>query len=355
MEKNNSSNYHKLRNQKIDIFDIILSVAKHIKILITVPFICGLLTIIYVLFIASPTYSSTSKIIPSGGGGGFSQAATLAAQFGISVPSKKEDVEWSYPDIILSRSMALKLIGRQFETKKFGTKKSLLAILTDDLKELKLDSHKRKIIGMNRFMNLLDVSESKKTGIININTKAFEPVFAKNINVAVIEELEHYQLEYNKSRVSETKLFIQERIIDIEKELNLAEDKLQDFTSRNRRIDNSSLLQLEQQRLEREVTVLIGVFTTLKQQLETTKIEEVKESNHFLIIDYPETPLYQSSPKKKNSVILSVIFGLILGLGLIFFKEFISNDNLQAQTKISQIKLVLKDQFLDLFLKNQVK
>ena len=216
MEKNKPSNYNKLRNQKIDFFDIILSIANHIKILITVPFIFGVFTIIYVLFIASPTYSSTSKIMPSGGGGGFSQAATLAAQFGISVPSNNKDIEWSYPDIILSRSMASKLVGRQFETKKFGTKKSLLKILTDDLKELKLDSHERKIIGMNRFMNSLNVSEDKKTGIISINTKAFEPVFAKNINTAVIEELEQYQLEYNKSRVSETKLFIQERIIDIE-------------------------------------------------------------------------------------------------------------------------------------------
>ena len=43
---------------------------------------------------------------------------------------------------------------------------------------------------------------------------------------------------------------------------------------RNRRIENSPSLQLEQQRLGREVTVLTGVFTTLKQQLETTKIEE---------------------------------------------------------------------------------
>ena len=36
----------------------------------------------------------------------------------------------------------------------------------------------------------------------------------------------------------------------------------------NRRIENSPALLLEQQRLQREVTVLIGVFTTLKQQLE---------------------------------------------------------------------------------------
>ena len=61
-----------------------------------------------------------------------------------------------------------------------------------------------------------------------------------------------------------------------------------DFMARNRRIENSPLLQLQQNRLSREVTVLIGVFTTLKQQYETTKIEEYRDSNH-IIIKSPKT------------------------------------------------------------------
>ena len=56
---------------------------------------------------------------------------------------------------------------------------------------------------------------------------------------------------------------------------------------RNRRIENSPALQLEQQRLGRG-NGLTGVFTTLKQQLETTKIEEVKESNYVIVLDPPE-------------------------------------------------------------------
>ena len=46
-----------------------------------------------------------------------------------------------------------------------------------------------------------------------------------------------------------------------------AEENLKVFMARNRRIENSPALQLEEQRLSREVAVLTGVFTTLKQQL----------------------------------------------------------------------------------------
>ena len=70
-----------------------------------------------------------------------------------------------------------------------------------------------------------------------------------------------------------------------------AEEDLRVFMDRNRRIENSPALQLERQRLNREVSVLTGVFTTLKQQLETTKIEEVKESDYVIILDSPEIPL----------------------------------------------------------------
>jgi len=67
----------------------------------------------------------------------------------------------------------------------------------------------------------------------------------------------------------------------------------------NRRpdLENSPALQLEQQRLTRKIAVLTGVFTTLKQQLETTKIEEVKQSDYVVVLDPPEAPLVVSQRK----------------------------------------------------------
>ena len=84
--------------------------------------------------------------------------------------------------------------------------------------------------------------------------------------------MDSHQRRYNKAKTSQTRQFIEERIIETEKELMSAEEDLKVFMDRNRRIENSPALQLEQQRFGREVTVLTGVFTTLKQQLETTKI-----------------------------------------------------------------------------------
>ena len=47
---------------------------------------------------------------------------------------------------------------------------------------------------------------------------ATEPKLAATLNTVLIEELDAYQSKYNKAKTSETKQFIEERIIDVEKE-----------------------------------------------------------------------------------------------------------------------------------------
>ena len=92
------------------------------------------------------------------------------------------------------------------------------------------------------------------------------------------------------------------------------------------------------------MAVLIGVFTTLKQQLETAKIEEVKESDYVIILDTPDKPLYPDKPKKKKMVILAGILGIGLGMILAFIKEFVKNRDEEEREKISEVKsLIIKN------------
>jgi uncharacterized protein involved in exopolysaccharide biosynthesis len=101
---------------------------------------------------------------------------------------------------------------------------------------------------------------------------------------------------------------------------------------------------LQQQRLSREVLVLTGVFTTLKQQLETTKIEEVKDSNYVVVLDPPEAPISRSRPKKRRMVIFAGFFGLGLGVAIGFVKEYFKNSAEEEKDKIMQIKsLIIKN------------
>ena len=295
---NNSNPPPHYNDQNIISFsDILLTLAKEIKVIIITPFIMCIITIIYALFFTSPVYESTTKIMSSSGGGGIPQASGIAAQFGITLPIEQSEKQWVYPEIIQSRTLARVMLRRKFDTNEFGLQKSLLQILTYGNEEPAIGLDTLETLAVDNFISMINISEDIATGIYTVTLSASEPQFVSDLNATLLEELDAHQRQYNKNKTSETRQFIEERILKTEKELQAIEEGLKDFRIRNRRIENSPGLQLEQQRLTRKIAVLTGVFTTLKQQLETTKIEEVKQSDYVVVLDPPEAPLVVSQRK----------------------------------------------------------
>ena len=339
----------------ISLMDIMLILARQLKVIIITPGILCTLTIIYVLYFTQPVYTSTSKIMSSSSGGGMSQAVGLAAQFGIAMPTDQSEPKWVYPEIIKSRTLARSMVKRKFDTSEFGPQKSLLQILTYGNGDPQVGLDTLEIMAVNNFLSMINISEDLTTAILTVSINASEPIFAAEVNQALIEELDTHQRKYNKAKTSDTKQFIEERIIDTEKELIASEEDLKVFMDRNRRIENSPALQLEQQRLSREVAVLTGVFTTLKQQLETTKIEEVKESDYVVILDSPEIPLNRSSPNKTGMVLLAGFFGIGFGIIIGFIREYIIRTESETKEKFSMAKSLIYDNLLELILLNKKK
>jgi len=326
----------------ISLTDIMLTFARQFNIIIITPTILCTLTIIYLLFFAKPVYKSTAKIMSSSVGGGISQAAGLAAQFGINIPTGQSEQKWVYPEIIKSRTLARSVLKQNFDTNEFGPQKSLLQILTYGNDKPVFNQDTLEIMAVKKLLSMIDISENKVTAILTLSVNASEPNLAAEINKVIIEELDTHQQKYNKAKTSEARQFIEERIVDTEKELTTAEENLKVFRDRNRRIENSPALQLEQQRLGREVTVLTSVFTTLKQQLETTKIEEVKESDYVVVLDSPEAPLERFKPNKRRIVIMAGILGIMFGLVLAYIKEFISNRDKDEEDVMGEAIILIK-------------
>ena len=345
--------YDYSEGESFSLLDILLLASKNLRLILLPPFILCVLIILYLQFIARPIYSSTSKIISSSStGGGLSAAAGLASQFGINLPSAGGEPKWVYPDIIKSSTLARKVLKRKFDTQEFGENQSLLKIISDKFDKEDIDDHTFENIIISEFLKSVNVNENLKTSVVKLTVNALEPKLAQEINLAIIEELDQHQSEYNKAKASKTKYFITERIVDVEKELNNAENKLQDFSNRNRRIDNSALLQLEQQRLDREVAVLTGVFTTLKQQLETAKIQEVKDSDYVVIIDPPEIPFKRYWPNKRLMVLMGGIFGIAIGIMITFLNETIKSSGKVGKQKINEAKKLAFESLLRLLPKS---
>jgi uncharacterized protein involved in exopolysaccharide biosynthesis len=312
----------------ISLREIIDILKAHWKMLIIIPTITCIYAIYHVQFVAQPVYVATAKIVPSAGGSSTSNMRGLAAQFGVSVPGGEEGSitsSWVYPELIKSRTLARAVLKRNFDTEKFGEDQSLLKILTYGEDEPSLGPDTLEKNAVNALLGMINVSKDAKSSILTLEVSASEPQFAADIATAVIEELDRHQQKFKSTRVSEKRQFIEGRIEEVQVDLEKAEDALKQFRYRNRQIQNSPSLLLEQERLAREVQVIIGVFQTLKQENELAKIQEVEETPVVHVLDPPEAPLERSSPKKKQSVILAGLLGIGLGVGLVFVREYWKN------------------------------
>jgi len=341
---------------KISLLDILLVLAKHIKLIIVTPTIVCIFTIIYVLFIAEPVYVSQAKFMSSDTSDRDSNMMGLAAQFGFAVQAGNSQPNWSYEEIVKSRTMAINLLQHRFDTKKYGTQKELLQILTygDETPEFSRDT--LEVLAIAIFQDLVEINSNSKSGVYTLAFGSIEPKLSLQIVGIIINEIDKVLREYNAKQTTYTRQFIEERLIDTESDLEKAEVSLKIFRERNRNILESPNLQLEYGRLSRDVAVLMSVFTTLKQELEMAKIEEVKDSDYLIILDEPGTPISPDKPKKKFIVILAGIMGIGSGMMLAVIREYTQNSDDTEQQKISKFKSLLYHNMLGLFfIKDQGK
>jgi len=309
---------------EISLTEIIAVLKKHIRMILAVPTVTCMLTIIYVLFIAEPVFTSTSTILPSAGGGStVSNLRAMASQFGINIPSDDQaSPTYVYPEIIQSRTLARKLLNQKFDTEKFGSAQSLLKIITygDDEPEFGPDTLEKMAIEI-MLEGMIEVSTDRQSSIITLSINAMEPELAAEINESLIKELDKHQQEFKTSRVGEKRQFIEDRMKEVNNDLESAEDDLKIFRERNRQIVSPALL-LEQERYQREVEVQKGIFITLKQEYELAKIQEVEEATVVHVLDPPEAPIHKSSPKRKQSVILAGFLGIGIGVVAAFIRNW---------------------------------
>jgi len=291
---------------------------KHLKLLIGVTLSTTTLAAFYVFLLAQPVYIATAKLVPTGDDNSISNIQGLASQFGFALPLQSgSSIAFAdiYPEIVKSRKLTGILLDRKFNTKKYGQNQTLLAILTRQNKLEKYGADERFKRASKILQDDINVSKARLTSIITLEVGAFEPNLSATLATAIITESDKLQRQFKTHQVTEKRSFIEGRIKDGKAELERAQEELKEFRERNRQVQYSPGLMLEEERFTTETEVQKGIFITLKQQYELAKIEEVEEGTTVQVLDEPVAPYKKSSPK----ILLSLFLALFIGLGLAIF------------------------------------
>ncbi len=325
--------------------DIILVVAKHFKLILILTIIGVLLTIIYVKREFEPEYTSSALIFIPSNNAPASGLSSLATQFGVNLSAGiSHDISSSalYPEIVKSNRFAQRLLEREFYSDKYDKKLPLIAIFTYgiDTPKVGLDTLKMRAAGGVQHL----VRFAEEHPFLRLNVTTDKPQFSKDLAEAVLDELDKLQREFKTQTVTDKIIYIEQQIEVTGTELEQLEEDLKTFREKNRRINESPALLLEQERMQRNLDIQKGIFLTLKQQLELARIEEVQKSSFVQILDYPSLPLDISNPTKLSSYILGGFAGLFLGLCLAFVIDYFSYRNPDEAEKLKTArKYLVKD------------
>jgi len=267
---------------------------------------------------------------------GLSRLQGLAASFGYDFGST--ETNFNIPDVVNSRRIKLAIINHDWYFSDIEDTMSLLeywhiddkpglfsrvfGIKETDPKQQRLKWEERALKKIN---DRITVNESKKTGLITVSVLSEEPRLSKEIVVFIADALIKYINQVQLKQASENRQFIEDRIKEVEAQLKESEENLKRFREDNRSIKDSPELQLELERLMRDVEVNQQVYITLKQQYEIARIEEVKEAPVVNVLDEGREAVEKDWPRRLRTILITVFLIGFSTCIIALIKYFIKN------------------------------
>jgi uncharacterized protein involved in exopolysaccharide biosynthesis len=159
----------------------------------------------------------------------------------------------------------------------------------------------------------VSASKDKKTGVVTLITEFEDPKLSYDVNRFLIQELNDALVNRLNSKARANRVFIEERLAEVKKDLAKSEENLRRFRQSNRlRVDPE--YQLEEGRIQRDLQINQEIYLQLVKQCEMAKIDEEKNIPVLDIIDSPLMPVAKSRPHRSRFLLSGLFGGLLLGI-----------------------------------------
>ena len=302
----------KINQKLISISKLIKVILSYKKQLLIINSIIAVISVLILLFFVEPYYESNIVILPEFGSksttlGGLSDLASLAGvNLGESSPTE------IYENLVMSEAVLEKVIFKKYKTKDFNKPVNLIEYFKIEADgNIEPDQAERNIF-LKAYKSLvkgrIGTSIERLTKILTLTVKMPESQLSADVANSVVESLDDYILNKRKTFASQQRFYIEKRILQVKDSLTVAENQLRNFRSRNRIVEQSPTLFLEQSRLMRNVEIQQGVFVELTKQLEIAKIDEIKETPVVNFRETAQEPVTKAGPPR------AIMFLLILFL-----------------------------------------
>jgi uncharacterized protein involved in exopolysaccharide biosynthesis len=121
--------------------------------------------------------------------------------------------------------------------------------------------------------NRLTVVFNAQTSIVQMTVTMPDPVISAAVANRLVTLVDQFNRENLQSQARQRRRFVEDRKAQAQQELLAAEERVRQFLERNTLWQQSQILQLQHDQLERQVQVVQEVFLTLAREYETSRIQ----------------------------------------------------------------------------------
>ncbi|MBN2108328.1 MAG: polysaccharide biosynthesis tyrosine autokinase [Deltaproteobacteria bacterium] len=204
------------------------------------------------------------------------------------------------------------------------------AILSEVVARLKCPFNAQALVWM------LQVQLVKDTQLIRLSVDDTDPVRAAALCNLIPEVFIAYNNSTQSSRFVESKKSLAKEIAALDKQIEQMESQIATLFGNN---DPSALN--KRSSLESDLVRLRQSRSSLVQSYESQRLVEAQILNNVIVVDRASVPLFPVRPRIARSVVLGVIFGLLLGVALIFIIDYLDDSIKNAEQITTGLQLPL--------------
>ena len=266
----------------------------------------GLVLSIAAAFLWPLSYTSQASFMPQGQNR-LSSLASLASQFGVSVPPVDAGRSPGfYATLLVSNNLLADLVQHRFQT---ADKKSVT--LVDYLQAGGATPDRRLLAAIEKLKRKIGVSIDQKAGLVRVAVSLHDPVVSRDVTSALLAEVDSFNLKSRQSQASAERKFTERRLAEAQADARQAQDELQAFLQRNRDFRASPQLSFQYDRLADNVSLRQQLYTSVAQAYEQARIEEVRDTPVITVVEAPMLPARPDSRPFGRFIAAGLVLSLI--------------------------------------------
>lgn len=328
----------------ISIVQLLSGVLRHRYFVLRLSAVCALGSVVLAA-VRPDRYSAFAALMPQTSRPS-NTLSGLATQFGFTLPASDPGQSPAfYLELLESAQILSSLAESRFpDPEKGGTSRPLVDILEAEGSTPAARLSDAVLILRRR----IDTSVRPKTGVVDVAVRTADPKLSAAVCGRLLELMNQFNLETRQSQAAAEARFVQGRLTDATASLRVAEQRLQAFLERNRGFVPSSELSFQEDRLRRDVTLAQQIVSTLAQNYEQARIDQVRDTPAITIVERPVPPAEPDRRHLLRRALVGTIIGVGLGILLAWARDLLAGVRTRREPEVEEFKFLVDDSAADL-------